>query len=330
MKKSHLVTALFALSVFITQTPAAAQYSFSPINYPGAGDTTSAFGINNSGVVTGNYVDPGTSLTTGFVYSTNGGYTSVAVPSALGTSLGAINAGGVAVGTYETTNNTIRSFTYDGSSITLLADYPGEGVTETSAYGINASGTIVGVTSSNASFIPFSGFQLTGGVYTPYNYAGAVSTGLLGINDSGAIVGNYFDTNSVSFGFLLPTGLDSTPVAVNFPGAASTWPVSINNFGHIAGFYEDFDNIGHGFVLSEGNYTTVDYPGDPGLSPVIAGETGTFLWQINDQGQLAGTYNNYSNGFVASVVPEPSTYALVLLGAGALYFWQRRKRLNKR
>lgn len=328
MKTSHLVAAQLAALLLTALTPAFAQYSFSPIDYPNSGNTTSAFGINNTGVVTGNYLDPGTGLVTGFVYA-NGAYTSVAVPSALSTSLGAINGAGLALGTYEAVGNTIHSFTYDGSNITFLPDYPGTGVTETAAYGINNAGRIVGVTSSDASFVPFSGFELVAGVYTPYAYPGSVSTGLLGINDSGAIVGNYFDAQGGSFGFLLPSGLASTPVEVNFPGAAGTWPLSINNFGDIAGFYEDSDNIGHGFVYDGSTYLTVDYPDDPGLSPVIPGETGTFLWQINDQGQLAGTYNNYSNGFVASVVPEPSTYALVLLGAGAVYAWGRRRSLPR-
>ena len=41
---------------------------------------------------------------------------------------------------------------------------------------------------------------------------------------------------------------------------------------------------------------------------------------------VAPTIGNTDMGFRVASVPEPSTYALFLLGAGAAYFWQRRKR----
>jgi hypothetical protein len=34
---------------------------------------------------------------------------------------------------------------------------------------------------------------------------------------------------------------------------------------------------------------------------------------------------NVSFGFRVASVPEPSTYALLLLGAGAMYLWKRRR-----
>ena len=37
------------------------------------------------------------------------------------------------------------------------------------------------------------------------------------------------------------------------------------------------------------------------------------------------TYGSSINGFRVASVPEPSTYALLLLGAGAAYLWKRRK-----
>jgi hypothetical protein len=37
------------------------------------------------------------------------------------------------------------------------------------------------------------------------------------------------------------------------------------------------------------------------------------------------TFETTSIGFRVASVPEPSTYALLLLGAGAAYLWKRRK-----
>jgi hypothetical protein len=37
------------------------------------------------------------------------------------------------------------------------------------------------------------------------------------------------------------------------------------------------------------------------------------------------TVERDSWGFRVASVPEPSTYVLVLMGAGALYLWKRRK-----
>jgi formylglycine-generating enzyme required for sulfatase activity len=41
---------------------------------------------------------------------------------------------------------------------------------------------------------------------------------------------------------------------------------------------------------------------------------------------VAPTIGNTDMGFRVASVPEPSTYALFLLGAGAAYLWKRRKR----
>ena len=40
---------------------------------------------------------------------------------------------------------------------------------------------------------------------------------------------------------------------------------------------------------------------------------------------LDPTFEQFNIGFRVASVPEPSTYVLVLLGAGAVYIWKRRK-----
>jgi hypothetical protein len=44
---------------------------------------------------------------------------------------------------------------------------------------------------------------------------------------------------------------------------------------------------------------------------------------------VAPTIGNDDMGFRVASVPEPSTYVLVLLGAGAIYLWKRRRSFMK-
>ncbi len=342
---SVLAAALIVLVGLHPQHAPAADYTFIPINVPGAPNVgapgffgSSAFGVNNAGTVVGNWANPQTLLVDGFVYS-NGVYTDVAPPASVSTTLYSINSKGVAVGNYQLSDNTIHAFTYSNGTISYLSDFPG--ATETSAIGINRSGTIVGVYSTvNAAlnnFYPFSAFVLPqGGSYTAYNYPGAVATGFTGLNDLGTIVGNYFDASTNSHGFYIPNGDLNNPatwVPVNYPGEPYTEPQAINNLGQIVGIYEDASGLNHGFIYSggpNGTYSTLDFPNDPGLSPIINPYSGTELYGINDLGQIAGTYNNYSNGFLADpAVPEPASltlFAVGVLGFG-VYRWRRRKPL---
>jgi uncharacterized membrane protein len=83
------------------------------------------------------------------------------------------------------------------------------GYSNTVAFGINASGQIVGAADNhgpaNGFPSPAYGFLLDQGSYTTLDVPGAYSTSAYGINDSGQIVGYYDDAGGIH-GFL------STPV----------------------------------------------------------------------------------------------------------------------
>jgi probable HAF family extracellular repeat protein len=331
---SVLALAMLALigSAVLPQRVRAADYAFVPINFPGTVNATSAFGVNNAGAVVGNYLNPNTGIVDGFVYS-NGNYTDVAPNGGMNTTLNAINSAGAAVGYYQGSDTNYHAFTYANGTFNYLSDFPVSGVTFTGAEGINSTGTIVGFYSTSqpvGTFYPTSsGFELQGVVYTAYNYPGAAATIFNGINDAGTIVGNYFDASGNSHGFFLPNG--GSPISVNYPNEPSTEANAINNLGQIVGFYQDASGLQHGFIYSggiNGTYTTLDFPNDPGLSPIFPGSTGTELFGINDLGQIAGTYNNYSNGFLADpVFPEPGSLSLFAVGilSFGVYRWRRWK-----
>jgi hypothetical protein len=98
----------------------------------------------------------------------------------------------------------------------------------------------------------------------------------LGINDSGKIVGNYFDASDVEHGFLLDNGTYTT---IDPPGAAFSSANSINSAGIIAGEFQDNNGL-HGFVYDGVTYTTIDYPNGRNTEP----------GHINNANEVVGTF----------------------------------------
>ncbi len=141
----------------------------------------------------------------------------------------------------------------------------------------------------------------------------------LGVNDSGQIVGAYYTSADVFYGYELSGGkfttlsvpggvgtlavginnsgevvgywssggptqgfrlVGSTYTSFNYPGASETLPISVNNEGEIVGNYTDTSGVTHGFLLSGGTYTSIDF----------SGALATYGSGINDAGDIVGTY----------------------------------------
>jgi hypothetical protein len=87
------------------------------------------------------------------------------------------------------------------------------------------------------------------------------------------------------------------------------------------GYYYD-GHATHGFLLdANGSFTTLDFPG--------ASPTRTLRFAINDAGEIVGYYwhvNGMNHAFIATPVPEPSSIALLDVGAAALVAWRRVRR----
>ncbi len=166
-----------------------------------------------------------------------------------------------------------------------------------------------------------------------YPGASVAATRLLGINDSGAVVGLYSD-GTRDWGFQIgsvggasivdpggtassqATALNNLGVVVGsttdangkvsgfmfqndtfstiaFPGAASTIPYGINDSNSIVGEFTDSSAIQHGFLYAKGNYTSID-SGIPNAS-------GSWLTGIDNTGKMAGD-------FVTPSVNEPLAF----------------------
>jgi len=184
---------------------------------------------------------------------------------------------------------------------------------DTAAYGINpgatssemelvgAYGPQVAVTGEGSGFFlevvqHKANFTQT---FKTENYPKSTYVLPAGINDSGKIVGLYFDSPNTILGYELSGG-KYTKLEVPFSGATYTLPSGINNSGEIVGTWADGSFVDHGFVLSGGVYTSFDYPGAPETDPI----------SVNGGGLISGYYYDSSDiphGFQLS----GGTYTLI-------------------
>jgi uncharacterized membrane protein len=289
-----LVSSVLALAMV---TCAHASYTYTSLNYPGAG-YTSAHGINNAGTIVGSYSDDlvfaYAFVLSGGAYAPLGGY-----PGALFTDANGIDgAGTTVVGGYgfsQTSDQDYGFYLIRGAFTTL--QYPG--TSENWINAINNAGTVI-----VGWYIDAQGhdhaYTVINGTYVALpDYPGASNTDATGVNDTGSIVG-YWSSGGFRHGFLLTGGIYTS---IDVPGAdpatkPGTRPHGINNAGTIVGEYADLSGMIHGFVLSNGIYTTLDYPG--ALSTKAGG--------INDAGTIVGEYtdaNGHNHGFLATPTSTP-------------------------
>jgi probable HAF family extracellular repeat protein len=223
-----------------------------------------AYGINNSGQIVGDYLVG--SRYRGFLY-TGGSFTTIPdIPGGFTVGAQGINDSGQIVGGYEGSSSR-RSFLYTGGSFTRI-NVPG--ATEAPiANGINDSGQIVGTYSDfvcSVGKVPLAcsggehGFLDTGGSFTTIDFPGAESTFAVGINDSGQIVGHYYD-GRFFHSFLYSAGSFTT---IDIPGPFSTDAWGINHSGQIVGGYQDSHGRRHGFLA------TPSVVPEPGTLPLLA------------------------------------------------------------
>jgi hypothetical protein len=166
-----------------------------------------------------------------------------------------LNASGVMAGDATDSNSVVHAFLRTTDGTLTAIDVNGAGTTPlagTYAYGINASGEVVGTVAAAGVSHAFT--RAADGTITTFDPPGAGAAGSqgVGINDSGEIVGRYVDANGVTHGFLRDssgtyTVLDD-PNASQTPNSQGTQAFYINNAGTIIGVYYDAAGTEHGFV----------------------------------------------------------------------------------
>jgi hypothetical protein len=282
---------------------------------------TSAWAVNNSGVIAGFYADEN-SLQHGFIRSADGSsYTTVDFPGSnvSSTDVFGINDRGDVAGTYYdgALHPFIRSADGTYSSFSLPGLY-------TFADGINNRGQIEGSTDTQ-------GYIRGGnGAYTTFNVPGQGGNGFIqpsgGINDAGVVTGTFFD--SIVYQDFIRSA-QAQYIVFQPRGFAISYVFGINNRGEVVGWGFESANccgFGTGFVRSgDGStYTILETP----LAPDIRAHG------INDLGEIVGGAAGFGQGGVGfctgpcagsspTPLPEPSTLSTIVL-FGALMLFRRR------
>jgi uncharacterized membrane protein len=162
------------------------------------------------------------------------------------------------------------SLSADGPGFTQL-DFPGAASTQ--AWGINASGDIVGAyVSADTST---HGFLRTRGEFISIDFPGAVYTYVNGVSPRGDIVGQYSATlngSGPNHAFVLTR--DGMFKTVDFPGGISSLGIGMNSRGDVLGSYSNSDNLLHTYVMNvdpfspSGQFKGIDDP--PNATQAVA------------------------------------------------------------
>ncbi|MGO9197264.1 MAG: hypothetical protein ACLQK4_09060 [Acidimicrobiales bacterium] len=294
---------------------------------------TDILGVNDSGVMVGQYID--TSLVAhGFIVMKDGHIITVDVKGAYGTGIQSVNGKGTAVGWWTQSlgdgKYLSHGFTRSPKGAIKTIDDPAagkKGYTEVVA-GINDAGVLVG------SFVDSKGVEhgfieqhghfttVNNPKYPPSDTSG---TELWGINNSSVIDGLGYSWPKTVKGFTFSPQAPSVHRYSYFtaPGDAGgrnggTWPSGINGGGAVVGHSDGWENYGVfvGWEFLHGKMIRISDPlathkipsGDAHPNSYVFG--GTAPGGINDKGTVTGIYfgkNNIPHGFIATPVATSKT-----------------------
>lgn len=304
-------------------------YNFISFDGPGQnGGGTTVNGIDNAGDVVGfssdNAANP--TLFTNFIRNPDGTFTTLALGGDPLAMANGINDSRTVVG--GASNNTAFTFT-NGGTLTTLASVNGTTSSQT-AFGINQTGLIVGQYTDAATGNE-PGYLLTNGTYTILApVANTITTNAQGVNGQGLVTGFYSTDGFHQHGFFYNSATQTFSLIPdpNIPNLVLTQFLGLNDNGLAVGFYQTVDGNRHGFLynIATGEYSFLDDPFAATIGVSITEITG-----VNDSGEIAGFYvdstTGLQRGFVATAaIPEPSTWAMMLLGfAGVGFMTYRRK-----
>jgi hypothetical protein len=176
----------------------------------------------------------------------------------------------------------------NGFSIEVITtfDYPGTG-NSTLPQKINERGDIVGTfldsTGVSRGFVRFSSGSFSAPIVDPNDTVGFTEG--RGINNSGTVDGDYFDSAGILHSFFLSGG---TFTEYDVPGAVNTNLLSINDPGDFTGGFDDGSGIFLGFVGRGGTLTSFSVPG----------AISTFAYEITNSKQLTVGYYIDSSGIL--------------------------------
>jgi probable HAF family extracellular repeat protein len=268
----------------------------------------------------------------------------------------ALNDNGLVAGQADATDGNYHAFLYNGSMNDLgsLGAYP------TTAWGINLSGEVVGISNNqaflyngtmqglgflagnysvargiNASGTIVGSSTTNGGPEEAFIYSGGSMLGLggvpggngysngLAINASGEVTGNAIN-NLGDYEAFLYNGTTMQGLGT-LSGFANSWGIGINASGEVVGSLTGTYGVPQDAMVDVGG-TMYD------LNSLVGNLGGWSLSEaegVNDSGDIVGfgSVGGVQHGFLLTPTPEPSTLLLLVVGvAGVLaYAWRKRR-----
>jgi probable HAF family extracellular repeat protein len=264
MQNQKSAIGMFVLQLCLCAMAVAAPrlFKFKDVSSVTGATATDTFGINNRGLIAGDYVSNGIQhgmLLVGSQVVTIDRPDCATTPGATSIALYGVNSAGTAAGWCTNTSGVEIGFLYKYGTKTFT-DINIPGASLTNANGINDHGAVVGtyVDSSGVQH----GYLLAGGKVTNLDPPGVTSLATAwGINNNGVIT--VFGQNS-SLGYVSFITADNgtTYTAFQAPGEGATGTAihQINNNRDIVATYFDSSGNRHGVLFHGGKYYPFDDP----------------------------------------------------------------------
>jgi len=262
-------------------------FTYSDVKASKTAIETDTYGLNNAGVIAGDYVDSKSvqhgMLLAGTKLTTIDNKACSAIAGTGGIAFYGVNSAGVAAGWCTSAKTGLDiAFTYSKGKFTTVSFPKSNG---TQANGINDKGEVVGLYLDSVNIT--HGFSLVGKKYTSLDPKGESNTVAWGVNNAGQVT--VYGTNSAgTFDSFLLTG--KTFKNINNPkakGGTGTIVHAPANNGDIDGTYYNSAGSEMGWLLHKGKYYDVVDPG--GVTRADG---------INDKAELVGRYGSGTFGGV--------------------------------
>jgi hypothetical protein len=319
MLSSGSISRLALLTFIMASLPSYAQFTYAPINVPGAA-LTQARGINNLGEVVGFYETSTTCTDTDVRVPTcptkgfklvNGTYVKLMVPNSVSTAIMGVNDNGDLTGFYKKSDGSEHGFIWYHTNVVRTIDFQPN---VTVPWGINKAGVVVGGlwgTGQNGTF-PSGGWIWINGTFSnmnPNNGVGACCESVTGVSNNGILTGLVFQSDrfmawmkqsSDEDFFTYPNGNETDCCDTNGTGVNNN--IDMIGFTGAQGWFTKHIELNE--IESSGEVTpqfiNVNFPGQTTTQPPQS--LPTYPFGLNDKRWIAGAYTDSSNhmhGFIA-------------------------------
>ena len=291
-----------------------------------------ATAINNTGQVAGtSFTSALNSLNQHATLWSNGTITDLGTLGGTSSYASAINNTGQVAGSAETSGNAGYHATLWSNGTTT--DLGTLGGTESGAYGINNTGQVAGFSNTSGN-TAIHATLWSNGTTTDLGTLGGNYSYANAINNTGQVAGVGYTSGNIAYHATLWS--NGTTTDLGTLGGNHSYAFAINSAGQVAGFADSSSQGRQAtmWTLQNGTWVITNLNSLLDASTLAAGWDLQMATGINDNGWIVGdAYNSItlaSDAFLLSTnisaVPEPETYAMLLVGLGLIGFIATRRK----